>query len=659
MPAANWTNDQVLNQLNSGSTWTASTITYRFPTSTAGMTGSTEVTGFSAFNANQQAAAIVALGIWDDFIAAKLEATTATNSNIEFGNSNRGVSYAQAYFPTAGTVWLNPAYADVANPIIGQYGFGTLMHELGHAFGLNHMGNYNGAGTWTPSSFQDSTVLSIMSYFGPNVNDGLGQVMWADWVGADGRLYSPQTPMLNDIMAIQAMYGADLTTRTGDTTYGFNSTVGAASGGIFDFTKNLHAIICIYDAAGVDTLDLSGWSTASVISLVPGTFSSGNSMTNNISIAFTAVIENAVGGAGSDTIVGNAYNNILTGNGGSDTLTGGMGNDTIRGGDGADTAVYTGAFSLYSVGYDAVTQTFTISGGSDGTDIVTGVETFLFSDGLKTAAQLIAGSTTIVPPPPPPPPPPQSTSAVSIAAVTASANEGNSGTVDYSFTVSLDKAATGEQTVTYSVAGNGVNGANAADFSGAVTGSVVFAAGETSKTIHVLVAGDTAVELNETFGVTLSTPTPGLTLATSSATATIINDDVALVYNIINGNALGNRLVGTDGADYINGFAGNDILRGNFGNDFLNGGAGNDTLVGGAGNDTFRFTDLHFGNDRITDFQDGLDKLSFATSTAKSFGEFSITGNDTTTIIVQHGVDTIVINSLTAIHLTADDFLFG
>jgi hypothetical protein len=564
MPATNWTDAQVLAQLNSGLKWTGATITYRFPTAKAGLTASSGETGtFTAFNAAQQVKAIVAIGLWDDLIAPSLVQTAATNtaSNIEFGNSKTGVSFAQAYYPTAGTVWFNTTYADLQTPVIGKHGFLTMVHELGHAFGLNHMGNYNGAGAATPSSYQDSTVLSIMSYFGPSwgagAANGEGLVAWADWIGADGVLYSPQTPMLNDIMAIQAMYGADTTTRTGNTTYGFNSTVGAASGGIYDFTSNLHAILCLYDAGGVDTLDLSGWSTSCSISLVPGTFSSGNSMTNNISISSTTVIENAVGGAGDDVIVGNAYDNTLNGGGGADTITGGMGNDTIIGGAGTDTAVFSGAFSSYAVSYNAATQTFTISNAADGTDTVTGVENFVFNGVTKTAASMIPANT-----------------AVSVAATTASANEGNSGTTAFTFTVTLASAATSAQSATYTVAGNGTNAATAADFSSALTGTVSFAVGEISKTITVLVAGDTVFEQNETFGVILSAPTSGLVLGTAAATATILNDDVPA----ITGTASSETLTGTTIAEIINGLAGDDIIRGNGGGDIIDGGDGNDTI---------------------------------------------------------------------------------
>ncbi len=727
MTAVNWTNQQVLNQLVSGAQWTGSVITYAFPTSTAGMTGNTELTGFSAFTASQKAAATLALSLWDDLIAPDFVLTTSTNSNIEFGNSTKGVSYAQTYFPTAGTMWVNPTVGpnttnDLVNPKIGQHGFGTYIHELGHALGLDHMGDYNGSGTWAPSSYQDSTVLSIMSYFGPSWGsgsaNGQGLVAWADWVGADGKLYEPDTPMLNDIMAVQSVYGAETTTRTGDTVYGFDSTVGTASGGIYDFTSNANPILCIYDSSGNDTLDLSGWSTSCVINLTPGSFSSGNSMTNNISIAYTCDIENGVGGSNNDNLTGNALGNLLNGLGGDDTLNGGAGNDTIIGGSGTgDMAVYSGAFASYSVSYNSATGTFTISGGTDGTDTVTGVELFQFSDGTKTAVQLSGGSSALP--------------SVSVAAVTTSAAEGNSGTTDFSFTVSLDAAATGTQTVNYAVAGTGASAADSSDFSGAVSGSVSFAAGETSKIIHVLVAGDTVVEQNETFAVTLSGQSSGLGLGTSQATATITNDDASapppVTLHVINGNNNGNTLNGTSNADQINGLGGNDTLNGNNGNDVLVGGAGkdalnggsgsdwasyvgsaavtvnlgtgtasggdatgdrfnsienlhgsnfadrltgssganildgglgNDTLTGGAGADTFNFTDLAFGKDTITDYQDNVDHLSFSMNVADSFNDFVITGQDSKSVTVTHGADTIVVSGSSNIHLDANDFIF-
>jgi serralysin len=165
------------------------------------------------------------------------------------------------------------------------------------------------------------------------------------------------------------MYGADMTTRAGDTVYGFNSTADKA---VFDFTQNTHPVVTIWDAGGNDTLDLSGFNSNSVIDLNEGAFSSASnkvtdavkardmaalgitteaqwqsflakyalnsdgSLHDNISIAYGAKIENAIGGVGNDTITGNALNNRLVGNAGNDTIKGGDGIDVISLGAGND-----------------------------------------------------------------------------------------------------------------------------------------------------------------------------------------------------------------------------------------------------------------------------------------------------------------------------------
>lgn len=396
--AANWTLDQVLQQLNSGRAWSASTITYAFPSSGSGLYSDGEAAAFRALNSTQQATFLQAIQTWDDLIAPNFQQTASAASNVEVGFTTSNISYAHAYFPNNGSVWFLTG-SDVATASIGSYGFTTMMHELGHALGLNHMGNYNGEGTWTPSSFQDSRVLSIMSYFGPSGGIRSNEVMGADWTAANGTYYSPQTPMLNDVMAIQAIYGASTTTRTGDTVYGFGSNIAGTAANLYDFTRNLNPVLTLFDSSGSDTLNLSGWSTPSFVYLEAGTYSSANNMTNNLVIAYGSVIENAVGGAGNDVLTGNsatnqldggAGNDQLDGGSGNDTLIGGAGNDTVTGGSGDDTAVFSGSFASYSISYNAANVSYSISGGATGSDVIFGVEFFQFSDLLRPAGQLLS-----------------------------------------------------------------------------------------------------------------------------------------------------------------------------------------------------------------------------------------------------------------------------
>ena len=55
-----------------------------------------------------------------------------------------------------------------------------------------------------------------------------------------------------------------------------------------------------------------------------------NGERGNLAIARGVIIENAIGGSGSDTIIGNAAANVLTGRSGIDSLTGGAGSDTFK-----------------------------------------------------------------------------------------------------------------------------------------------------------------------------------------------------------------------------------------------------------------------------------------------------------------------------------------
>ena len=116
---------------------------------------------------------------------------------------------------------------------------------------------------------------------------------------------------------------------------------------------------------------------------------------------------------------------------------------------------------------------------------------------------------------------------LAIAPTTATQNEGNSGTTPFTFTVTRSGDTTGVSSANYAVTGNAADGADFGGVTLPITGTVSFAAGETSKVITVPVSGDTLVEPDETFTITLSSPT-NATITTPTATGTITNDDTAL-----------------------------------------------------------------------------------------------------------------------------------
>jgi hypothetical protein len=110
----------------------------------------------------------------------------------------------------------------------------------------------------------------------------------------------------------------------------------------------------------------------------------------------------------------------------------------------------------------------------------------------------------------------------SLTIADASTAEGNGGTT-LSFPVTLSAAST--QTVTVGYATSDGTATAPGDYT-AASGTLSFGPGETSKPITVTVVGDTAVEQDETFTVTLASPV-NATVADGSATGTITNDDIA------------------------------------------------------------------------------------------------------------------------------------
>ncbi|WP_379537691.1 M10 family metallopeptidase [Novosphingobium tardum] len=299
--------NNVMSQLDSGTKQDTSDgiITFGFldQKHATGLTNNPsfgEGKGYTPFTEAQKAAARVAVQNWDDLIAAKFvevpngpgASTWASKSvDIMLANTFTGPAQAYAYYPgygtalerVAGDVWIADPRYNTSNLQLdpGFYGLQTLNHELGHSLGLSHPGDYNfgddndGDGVPDPITyegdafyFQDNNQYTIMSYF-DSFEAGNNQIDWNLM-----RFVYPSTPMVDDVRVIQAKYGADMTTRTGDTTYGFHSTADVANPAMKFVPGEMSTIFTIWDAGGKDTLDLSGFYTKSIIDLREGAYSS-------------------------------------------------------------------------------------------------------------------------------------------------------------------------------------------------------------------------------------------------------------------------------------------------------------------------------------------------------------------------------------------------
>ncbi len=292
---------------------------------------------FSAFSAQQQAQAKLSLQSRSDVTNIHfVDAGQGDQGDLTFGNFSSSVGGAAfAFLPDVpdalkGQSWylINSSYSANVNPANGNYGRQTLTHEIGHTLGLSHPGDYNageGDPTYADATYaEDTRAYSVMSYW---EEQNTGQ----DFKGA----YS-SAPLLDDIAAIQKLYGANLTTRTGDTVYGFNSNT---ERDFYSATSSSSKLVfSVWDAGGNDTLDFSGFSQNQKINLNEKALSDVGGLKGNVSIAAGVTVENAIGGSGSDLLIGNDVANVLKGGAGNDILYGGLGADQLWGGAGADTS---------------------------------------------------------------------------------------------------------------------------------------------------------------------------------------------------------------------------------------------------------------------------------------------------------------------------------
>ena len=551
-------------------------------------------------DAATQYIARAALSAWSDVTGINF--VDGVNAQITFDDEDAG-AYSQS--STLGSS-LQASFVNIektwdTDPLsLNSYWLQTYIHEIGHALGLGHGGNYNLSGTFASSAkfSNDSWQATVMSYFAQteNPNTGASYAFTA-------------TTMAADILAMQTLYGSNFQTRAGDTVYGNNSNVDGYLGDIFDqwlggaprttavYIDN-NVTMTLFDTGGTDTLDVSGISVSQRVDLNAEAKSDVAGLKGNIIIARGTVIEIAIGGAGNDTMSGNGAQNVLTGGGGADVLDGRAGDDTLFGNDGNDTLSggagadllfggagadrFDGGSENDTVSYEAsvggMTIDLAIAGVNTGDaagDTYVGIETVIAGSGADiirgaSGAELLRGMT---------------------GADQIFGRAGN----DTLGGGSGDDILYGGQGADALIGGEGRDRADYSDAGSGVTASLGAIAAMSLAASAPLVRTDSffgsgsgfAAPENGRRGRAPAVVVVG-TNEGAGDTFSSIEDMAGSGYNDnLTGDTSSNMIWGNNGNDTLNGAGGDDRLFGGDGADQLNGGLGNDTLSGGTGADAF------------------------------------------------------------------------
>lgn len=385
---SDFTGDESIDALLGGTYWKDSSIPYSFPSSNNALLWSAFSSGYGSQSGggepwNKKFKPLTsanrddfenALRRWEnvaniEFIQVAETANKVGDIRAAYTFDADSLTLAWSYLPSdspvAGDIWINTqGLLDTEDWNPGSMAFETVLHELGHVLGLKHpFSNSDHSDDSDDSDDSNHTFESVLS---KNLDKTIYTVMsytYANLEGEEGTGFSfhPTTPMVLDIAATQALYGANNDFHTGNDTY------------IYDDANTYHETI--WDAGGsADTIRYIG-SIPSLFDLNPAGGSiigqsvyvqkNGNNVglpVPNVWIADGVTIENVIAGQGNDILIGNDRSNNLDG------------------GSGVDTVIVESAQNQFSLAKNASGYTLTEKKNSDHKDKLKNIERLEFSD---------------------------------------------------------------------------------------------------------------------------------------------------------------------------------------------------------------------------------------------------------------------------------------